>query len=313
VDKKEGFRVFSNILVPLDGTAESNTALPLARTVVKETGGAVTLLRVVRPGDAAMAQEARAELGRIVVELTGSVGRVHSAVVESSDVAGSILDSIDRLRIDLVIMRTHGRAGLNRAILGSVTQDVLASSAVPVMLVRPGGRRITQLRKLMVPIDGSPGGSLALGTAVELSRTTGASLKLLEVAVPAASWMYPGDGYGGMAYYDPVWDEEALAGARAYVDGVVARLRAADVEADGAARQERMVAESIVQAADAAESDLIVMSTRALTGPARAILGSTADAVVRGAHCPVLLIHRQEAAGEVFSEFAPEAIAVAPL
>ena len=131
--------------------------------------------------------------------------------------------------------------------------------------------------------------------------------------VPAASWMYPGDGYGGMAYYDPVWDEEALAGARAYVDGVVARLRAADVEADGAARQERLVAESIVQAADAAESDLIVMSTRALTGPARAILGSTADAVVRAAHCPVLLIHRQEAAGEVFSEFAPEAIAVAPL
>jgi hypothetical protein len=41
--------------------------------------------------------------------------------------------------------------------------------------------------------------------------------------------------------------------------------------------------------------DLIVMSTRALTGPARALLGSVADAVVRTSHCPVLLLHRADA------------------
>ena len=305
--------MFSNILVPLDGTAASNAGLPLARTVVKETGGAVTLLRVVRPGDAVATQQALAELSRMSVELADSVAEVDSAVVQSADIAGAILEHIQRLRIDLVIMRTHGRAGINRAVLGSVTQDVLAGSCVPVMLVRPGGRQIRQVRKLMVPIDGSPGGSLALGTAVQLSRITGASLKLLEVAVPAASWMYPGDGFGGMAYYDPAWDEEALAGARAYVHWVVSRLHAAHVDGEGEARQERMVAEAIVQSADSAESDLIVMSTRALTGPARAILGSTADAVVRAAHCPVLLIHRDDGADEVFGEFEPETAAVAPL
>jgi nucleotide-binding universal stress UspA family protein len=174
------------------------------------------------------------------------------------------------------------------------------------MLLRPGGRRISNIKKLLVPVDGSPGGSFALGTAVQLSQTTGATLQLIEVSVPASAWVYAGDAYGGMSYYDPAWDDEALASARTYVEAVAKRLRAANVEAEGDARQAPVVAEAIVQAADAGNADLIVMSTRALTGPARALLGSTADAVVRTAHCPVLLIHRTEQAENVAGEFEPE-------
>ena len=109
-----------------------------------------------------------------------------------------------------------------------------------------------------------------------------------------------------MTCYDQAWYEEALAGAHAYVNGVVARLRAAQVEAEGEVRQEGNVAETIVQVADAGDSDLMVMSTRALIGPARAILGSTADAVVRTAHCPVMLMHRGDGADLTKSEFEPE-------
>ena len=68
------------------------------------------------------------------------------------------------------------------------------------------------------------------------------------------------------------------------------------VAVDGEARQAPDVADTIVAMAEEVESDLIVMSTQALTGPARALLGSVADAVVRRAHCPVLLVHRDEAA-----------------
>jgi nucleotide-binding universal stress UspA family protein len=266
----------------------------------------VTLLRVVRLRDAAASEQASTELGRIQAELAESTPRVDCAVIEAEHVDRAILDQIQRRSADLVIMRTHGRAGMNRAVLGSVTQEVLANSRIPVMVLRPGGRRMTQLRRLLVPIDGSPGGTLALGSAVQLARTTGASLKLLEIAEPASNWAYAGDTYGGMSYYDPAWDEEVLASAGYYVNGVVARLRAANVDAQGEARQEPMVAGAIAAAADVANSDLIVMSTRALTGPARAILGSTADAVVRTAHCPVLLIHRDDRADATPSEFEPE-------
>jgi nucleotide-binding universal stress UspA family protein len=50
--------------------------------------------------------------------------------------------------------------------------------------------------------------------------------------------------------------------------------------------------ETIEAAADEADADLIVMSTHAYTGPARALLGSTADALVRTAKRPVLLVRR---------------------
>jgi nucleotide-binding universal stress UspA family protein len=109
-----------------------------------------------------------------------------------------------------------------------------------------------------------------------------------------------------MAYYDPAWDEEALGSARTYVAGIVSRLRAAKVEADGEARQEPSVAEAIVAAAAEANADLIVMSTRALTGPARALLGSTADAVVCRMQCPVLLTHRTDAAEDAPVDIATD-------
>src|SRR5437868_5205988 len=95
-----------------------------------------------------------------------------------------------------------------------------------------------------------------------------------------------------------------------YVDGIVKRLRAANIDTQGEARQEPVVADSIVHAADVAGADLIVLSTRALTGPSRALLGSTADAVVRAAHCPVLLIHRTRATHDAPVAFAPDAAAV---
>jgi nucleotide-binding universal stress UspA family protein len=302
--------MFASILVPIDGTAESNAALPLARTMSRETGASITLLRVLQPHDLTAARDAFEEasdtLKRIGNELAGGDLHVATAIREGDDVVDEILQQTRAQRADLIVMRTHGRVGIERAVLGSVTQRVLAESGVPVLLLRPGERRISRIRKLLVPIDGSPGGAIALGTAVGLAKATDASMTLLEVAVPIPTWVYAGDAYGGMAYYDPAWDAESLASARAYVDGIVTRLRDAGLAADGVARQDPDVAETIVTAAEEANADLIVMSTQALTGPARALLGSVADAVVRGSHCPVLLVHRAGGeAQEVQAEHEP--------
>ena len=56
--------MFSNILVPLDGSAESNVALPAARTVARATGGALTLLRIVQPDGASASEQASVGLRR---------------------------------------------------------------------------------------------------------------------------------------------------------------------------------------------------------------------------------------------------------
>jgi nucleotide-binding universal stress UspA family protein len=306
--------MFSNILIPLDGTAESNVAIPAARTIAHATNAATTLLRVLpppyMPGDIP-SQTAMAELERIAAELRAD-GTSVNLLVRGGDPADEILRSAADEGSDLIVMRTHGRSGIGRAILGSVAEKVLSRSPVPVMLVRPGGRRLNALRTLLVPVDGSPGGSIALGTAVGLATATGAALELVEVVVPITQYMQGDFGWGGAAYVDPAWDDEAQASAQAYINGVASRLRTAGLSVHTSVEFEPFVARVIVSHAESVGADMIVMSTQALTGPARALLGSVADDVVRHAHCPVLLLHRPVDVASEAPEQAPSDGAAIP-
>jgi nucleotide-binding universal stress UspA family protein len=288
--------MLKRILVPLDGSAESNVALPLARAMAQSTGGAIWLLRVAPMSalrdDHTRTHEAAQSIQRIADELARGGIEVHP-VTREGDASQEILHLTSDTGADVIVMRTHGRAGLERAMFGSVAEQVLARTTVPLALVKPGGRRVSHIQKLLVPIDGSPGGALALRTAADIAKTTGASIDVLQVVVPVPMLAYlaPYD-YSGAAFYDRAWDDDALLAARTYVDAVAARLNTRGLSAGAEARMAPEIAGAIIEAADRANTDLIIMSTHALTGPARALLGSVADAVVRGSPCPVLLVKR---------------------
>jgi nucleotide-binding universal stress UspA family protein len=286
---KELYVMFSQIVVPLDGNALSYAALPATRAFARATGAAVTLVRV--SAEAESRADVMAHLKRVADELAGAELNVQ-AVVPEGDPAEQIVDVIRARGADLVIMRTHGRSGPGDAVLGSVVDGVMQASIVPMVLLRPGGRRLTQLRKLIVPIDGSPGGAVALGTAIGLSKSTGAALHLVQIVVPIPTYLYASFPIGRPSGIDPVWDTEAQAAAQTYSDSLATRLRGSGVQVTGEVVVASSVAEQIVQIADQRTADLIVMSSQALTGAARALLGSVSDAVVRLAHCPVLVIHR---------------------
>ncbi len=288
--------MFKKLLVPLDGSSRSAVALPLARTLAKATGGEIVLVRVIPDdllgADPMVRAEAENSLAQIAKELAGAGVHVTTIVQAGANPAADITATVRRQGADLVVMATHGRTGLRRAVLGSVAERVLAESPVPVALLRPGGHRVTHVTTLLVPVDGSPGASVALGLAVPLARTTRARIVLLDVV--GSVLQYAGLMAAGMAPVapDPAWDDEALAAARSYVEGLSARLRKAGIEAEGRAVLGRAGA-TIVETANDVGADLIVMSTHALTGPARALLGSTADEVVREARRPVLLIRHR--------------------
>jgi nucleotide-binding universal stress UspA family protein len=100
------------------------------------------------------------------------------------------------------------------AVLGSVAERVVAASPVPVLLLRPGGRAMTALRTILVPVDGSPGGALALASAIALAEAANARLVLVQVVVPVLAYRTGGAWiYGAGLYVDPVRDDEALAAA----------------------------------------------------------------------------------------------------
>ena len=81
--------------------------------------------------------------------------------------------------------------------------------------------------------------------------------------------------------------------AQTYVEGLAARLRSSSLTVETEVCIAPSVADAIADVAEARGIDMIVMSTEALTGAARAVLGSVADAVVRAARCPVLLLRRE--------------------
>jgi nucleotide-binding universal stress UspA family protein len=294
------YRVFTRILVPLDGTSEAMAALTPARTVATATGAAVCLLTVL-DDDASGERYSRTmgDLEDASADLREH-GRLVTTTVHQGAPAAEIIVTATEVGADLIVMATHGRGGLARAFLGSVAEHVVATSPVPVLLLPPSGHILTGIKVVLVAIDGSLGGAIALASAIPLARAVGARVVLLDVVVPVvASMLMNGAGFGeGSLYFDPAWDDEALASAKQYVSGMTARLQHAGIQAEGKAitgpllQPSTSVAEAIVEMADEVEADLIVMSTHGLTGPSRALLGSVADAVVRNARRPVLLPRR---------------------
>jgi nucleotide-binding universal stress UspA family protein len=234
-------------------------------------------------------RQAARYLDTVARELSACGLRVQTHV-RSDNVAEGILADIAEGRADVVMMATRGRSGAVRAVLGSVASEVLSRSPVPVVLLRSDSRQVSEIKKVLVPVDGSPGSALTLGAAIELAHSTGAELTLLQAVAPIPIWTYEAsaDLYFSQ-HIDPNWDKAALAGSKRYVQDVADQLREQGLIADGQAKlgePPRMIADT----AEKICADLIVMSTRGRTGAARAVLGSVADAVVRMAHTPVLLL-----------------------
>jgi nucleotide-binding universal stress UspA family protein len=255
-------------------------------------------------------REASAYLDRAARQAEVANVRV-STHVRSGDVPEAILAEIDERGVGLVVMATRAHSGLVRAVLGSVASEVVSRSPVPVVLLREDGRRVTGMKTLLIPVDRSPGSLLALGAARELARATGAHLRLLEVVTPIPLWTYDaGAGFYFPHDIDPGWDAAALASAQRYVDDLTNRLQEQGVSTVGLAKMSDVsgnVPQAIVETAEDVSADLIVMSTRAHTGPARAVLGSVADAVARSAQPPVLLLRYDSASAPASPGQDPEA------
>jgi nucleotide-binding universal stress UspA family protein len=233
-----------------------------------------------------------AALGRTRDELAAS-GLHVEVQLRRGEVAEQLVQAVGDHRADLVAMATHGRQGLARAILGSVASQVVVHGTTPVVLLRPGGKRVSQLRRLLVPVDGSPGGALGLAAAAGLARAAQARLILLIVAPRIPEYAYAlASATPGSVSLDPSWEQDGLCAAQTYVDGLSDRLRRHGLEVEGRARLGEP-ATTIIDMARDVDADLVVMSTHARTGLARAVLGSVTDRVVSSADRPVMVIpHR---------------------
>lgn len=144
--------MFKHILVPVDGSATAMLAVSRAAEMAKHFGSAVTALYVVDPypftgigADFAYGQaqylsaataEANTALEAVKKAMQDAGVNVNTVVGEGHAVHEGIERAIESLGADLVVMGSHGRRGLEKFMLGSVTQRVLGVVKVPVLVVR---------------------------------------------------------------------------------------------------------------------------------------------------------------------------------
>lgn len=134
---------FRQLLVPVDGSARSESMIPMAVEWAKTYGSKLTLLRVIEPPEhevpASLARRWEEQAGE---ELARAAERVKNAGVDgvaylrTGPAAAEILKFAQENPIDLVCMATHGRGGISRWILGSVAERVLRHADVPILLAR---------------------------------------------------------------------------------------------------------------------------------------------------------------------------------
>lgn len=146
--------MYKKILVPLDGSSFSEAVLPHVRMLADSVDAEVILLRVMTVGmyESVFAPSAQLPLQRNPEEDTraqaeGYLQRVAfdyfppevtvRLEVGSGNTPETILDYVEGENVDLIAMTTHGRSGISRLMVGSVAEEIVRRSHVPVLLVRP--------------------------------------------------------------------------------------------------------------------------------------------------------------------------------
>ncbi len=139
--------MFGKILCPVDLASHSAAALEIVRKLAEQNHATVSLVHVVSsplPGPLELVPDwertVNYRLGRIAQKFFGDQIRWDTVVLRG-DPAGEILRVADDLDADLIVMATHGHKGINRLLLGSVAEQVVRKSRIPVMTVRPDRRQ----------------------------------------------------------------------------------------------------------------------------------------------------------------------------
>ncbi len=280
--------MFKRILVAYDGSDGAQAALRAGIGLAKSPGTELYSISVEEhlPRYAASISEvegAREQIDehfRALTKQAQDVAALEGVELETAVRQGhavqSILDLARERRCDLLILGAHGHSRVYERVIGSTSLSLVRLASCSVLVVRPrrGADWLGGIKRILVGVDGSPLGQLALRAAVDLATLCGASMS--GITIRETSLL--------------VRAEEAEA---AYVT----QLRAAAQEHTRAAgvsfehvTATGHAAQTLRDRARAVSADLIVLGATGLEHPWSGTIGGTASVVASESPCPVLLI-----------------------
>lgn len=292
----------TTILVPLDGSMLSEHALPIAGALARPSGARLVLVWARWVANALDPHGPDLEATAARLRAAGLTVETHTRHLPSTEEAGATLLAAARdVGASVIVMATHGHGGFGRVLYGSVADQVIRQTTIPLVLVPPrcrGSLPGDRPLRVLVPLDGSERAEAIFGSLRAVLGPAGADLLLLRVAESIDYAKPHGDQCdvcrtARLAGYEP--DIEPVR-VQQYLDDVVARLGAEGLRAESVAELGH-AASTILRVAAARSADLIAMTTHGRGGLQRLILGSVATDILRRAEVPLLLVRTVAPAG----------------
>jgi nucleotide-binding universal stress UspA family protein len=300
---------FRHILVATDFSKPSRRALCDALVLAAEHHAQLTLLHVLHPDRKYGALDnppeldldrraAEKEIQALVKEFTPE-HQIDASLVRHGPVAAQVAAVIEEKAIDLLVIGTRGRGGLQKLALGSVAEELLRVAACPVMTIGPKADIATVangpgFHRILFATDFGKGSAKALPLALALARAQQAKLIMLHMISPMPATSASLSAYapaGAAADELQEWEESSRKRA-------IQELRECLPKEAGLEQEVAFVVgtdflpEGVLTASAKFKVDLIVMgaSRTALAKAAAHIPWSAVHEVVRYAPCPVLTV-----------------------
>ena len=319
--------MFKHILVPLDGSARAEQALPVAARLARFSNGTITLLQVASSliDYYGPLTEIQFITEQSIEECMAEAESYLAALASSTELAGikikiettyglpaqNILNLAQTRHCDIIVICSHGRTDFKRWALGSITQQVVHHCSVPVLVLRedhsllkPAQTHAARSISALAPLDGSQLAEAALVPAANLVAALAApgrgSLHLTRVVK-----LFPASIAEGHA---SELNREALEQAKTYLASMQEHLpeivKDLKLTISWSAALNADVADALIGTAedekngagarDRSGCDLIVMSTHGRSGFERWMIGSVTERVLSASRLPILIVRPQK-------------------
>jgi nucleotide-binding universal stress UspA family protein len=289
--------MYDTILLPFDGSDGATEVLHHASELAHWADATIQLLYVAdTTRDSVTVVEghtvdALVRKGEDIVaeatEVLDTLGVSYETDIVQGNPAPTIVEYADQYEQDLIVMPTHGREGLSRYLIGSVSEKVVRLSTVPVLTVRmqPDETLEFPYENILLPTDGSAAATHAAGYLLSLAASLDATVHVLSVVDDAAL---------GPDVRSTVSATETEQAATDAVDAVVS-----EAEARGVADTTRHIEhgtplEEILDCIESNDIHAVGMGTTGRRGTDRILLGSIAEKTVRSAPVPVMTVANRE-------------------
>jgi len=280
---------YRKILVAVDGSVSSKNAFIQACKIARDDKSWVTVITTiplyhdqfeVLSIKENVSKALREEGEKILSEIKMIADKEDAFIklkLEEGSPFDTIIDIADEGNFDLIVMGRHGKARIEKALVGSVTARVIGYSQRDVLVV-PMDTSIGW-KNIFLPTDGSRYNKAATEKAIDVAKSYGGQLKV--VSVVDVTEEFHTEAPGAV--------EELVKKAKEFVDEVKEKAEALGVKTEGFVREGESY-KVITDLSKEYNSNVIVMGSHGRTGIRRLLMGSVTEKVIGYAPCPVLVV-----------------------